>query len=153
MTLSIRKINSKDYNEIENIANESYSEDYYESDESFISKVEKFPDGCYVADLDGVVGYVISFPYYVGKSFPINTNYEIVENPNCWYIHDLCVVERFRNKGVAKTLAKEIIKKSWNVVALTAVQNSTSFWNKFGFLSFKIVNYCNQKADYMILIK
>lgn len=149
----IRKIIPKDYEEIENIANESYSNNYYETESSLISKIENFPDGCLVADLDGVVGYAISFPYYLGKSFPINTNYEIMEDPNCWYIHDLCVVKRFRKKGVAKMLAKEIIKKSWNVVALTAVQDSKSFWSKLGFLSFKVVNYCNEKADYMLLIK
>jgi predicted acetyltransferase len=99
------------------------------------------------------VGYAISFPYYLGKSYPINTNYDIVENPNCWYIHDLCVVERFRKKGVAKMLAKEVINKSWNVLALTAVQNSNSFWNKLGFLSFGSVDYCDQRAEYMVLIK
>ena len=149
----IRKINPKDYNDIEKIANESYLDNYHESESSFVSKIENFPDGCLVADIDGVVGYVVSFPYYLGKSFPINTKYEIVESPNCWYIHDLCVIKRFRKKGVARMLAQELIKKSWNVIALTAVQNSSKFWEKIGFLSFETIDYCNEKAEYMVFIK
>lgn len=153
MNFKTRKINSKDYCEIENIANESYENNYFESKESLISKIENFPDGSFAIDLDGIIGYIISFPYQLGTPFPINTNYEIIENPNCWYIHDVCVVNRFRKKGVATCLVKQILKESWNIVALTAVQNSETFWQKFGFLSFKELNYCNKKANYMILIK
>lgn len=153
MNLKIRKINSKDYSDIENIANEGYEDNYFETKESFINKVESFPDGALAADLDGVVGYSISFPYQLGVSFPINTNYEIIENPNCWYIHDVCVTKRFRKKGIATCLVKEILKESWNVVALTAVQESKNFWQKFGFLSFKELTYCGIKANYMVLIK
>lgn len=153
MESKIRKITNNDYKEIEDIANESYSNQYYESEQSFISKVENFPLGSFVADVDGAIGYIISFPYYLGEPFPINTEYTLADSPNCWYIHDVCVIKRFRNKGIASQLVNRVLKESWNVVALTAVQNSIKFWRKFGFLSFKTIKYCEKEAHYMVLIK
>lgn len=153
MKSTIRKITSDDYKEIECIANESYSNEYYESKQSLISKIENFPPGSFVADLDGIIGYIISFPYYLGRSFPINTEYNLAESPDCWYIHDVCVTKRFRNKSIASQLVKKVLNESWNVVALTSVQNSIGFWNKFGFLNFKTIEYCEKEAYYMVLIK
>lgn len=125
----------------------------YEKEESFKSKLEGCYEGCFVADLDGIVGYIISFPYVIGESFPIDSFFEPIDDPNCWYIYDLCVAEDFRNKGIARDLAGKVIENSWNVVCLTAVQNSEGFWNKLGFRSFFKLNYCGDTADYMILIK
>ncbi len=153
MKLNIREISDNDYKDIEEIANQSYSNQYYESQKSLVSKIENFPLGSFVADLDGVVGYIISFPYNLGEPFPINTEYNLVMDPDCWYIHDLCVINRFRNKGVGSQLVKKVLKESWNVVALTSVQNSINFWKKFGFLSFKTIKYCEGDSHYMILIK
>lgn len=167
MSIVIREANKKDHQEIKILLDESYgvrSKDeygfysdskscYYETIESTVSKIDMFPQGALVADLDGVIGCVISFPYYVGKTFPINTDYRIFKNPNCWYVHYVCVLNRFKKKGVATSLIKNILVNSWNVVALTAIQDTTKFWQKFGFLSFKKVEYCGKKSDYMMLIK
>ena len=151
--INIRHPKEKEYDDIESLANDGYSNDFFESKNSFVSKIKGFPEGCYVAELDGIIGYIISFPYYLGESFPINTKYAIIENPNCWYIHDLCVMKSFRKKGIASLLAKKVLKNSWNIIALTAVQDSEKFWNTLGFLSFKDVDYCDKKSKYMILIK
>jgi ribosomal protein S18 acetylase RimI-like enzyme len=153
MKTNIRRIKSSDYSEISNLANNSYPEYLFESEESFFSKLEKFPEGCFVADLDGIIGYIISFPYIMGKYFPINSIFEIVEDPDCWYIHDLCVSKDFRKRGIGEDLTKEVLKNSWGVVCLTAVEGSSLFWHKMGFRSFFKVDYNGSKADYMILIK
>lgn len=152
MKINIRFTKPEDYSEISRLGTNSYEDNYYEGEESFISKMEGCPEGCFVADVDGIIGYIISFPYLIGKSFPIDSFFVKTENPNCWYIHDLCVSKDFRKKGVAKELAKTVIDAN-AVLALTAVQKSENFWAKMGFRSFFELDYCGSKAKYMILIK
>ena len=153
MNVNIRNIKISDYDEVCELGTNSYPENYYEGKESFISKIKGCHEGCFVADLDGIVGYIISFPYIVGKSFPINNFYEPIEESNCWYIHDICVSKDFRGTGIAKTLAFQIIKNNGNVICLTSVMNSENFWSKLGFRGFFDLDYCGMKAKYMILIK
>jgi ribosomal protein S18 acetylase RimI-like enzyme len=151
--MEIRSAKTKDYADMAEIGTKSYSHEYYEGEESFFSKIEGCPSGCFVADVDGVVGYAISFPYLVGKSFPIDSFFTLVDDPNCWYIHDVCVMKDFRRMGIAKKLASKLMEIGWNVMCLTAVQGSEAFWEQFGFRSFFELEYCGKKASYMILIK
>lgn len=154
MKVNIRHTRPEDYVEVSELGTETYPDNYYEGTESFISKMKGCPEGCFVADLEGIIGYVISFPYMVGKSFPIDSFFTQSDDPNCWYIHDLCVAKDFRNKGVAKNLVNIILKLDYfNIFCLTAVEGSENFWNRMGFRSFFEVEYCGQKAQYMVLIK
>jgi len=153
MKFNIRHTKPNDYQEISKLGTKSYPDNYYEGEESFVSKITGCYEGCIVADLDGIIGYIISFPYLVGKPFPIDSFYEPVENPNCWYIHDLCVEKEFRKNGIAKELANVVMNKDHSVFCLTAVENSENFWNKLGFKSFFSLDYCGCKANYMIFIK
>lgn len=152
MKIKIRLTTPDDYEEVCELGTESYSYNYYEGKESFTSKMKGCPEGCFVADVDGIIGYIISFPYLIGKSFPIDHFFEPISDSNCWYIHDLCVSKDFRKKGIAKELAKTILNMN-KITALTAVQGSERFWEKLGFRSFFELIYCGQKAQYMILIK
>jgi GNAT superfamily N-acetyltransferase len=150
---TIRTAIKSDYSDIAKIGTKIYSDEYYESEESLFSKIDGCPSGCFVADLDGVVGYAISFPYVVGKSSPIDSFFFLVENPNCWYIHEVCVAEDFRGMGIARMLASKVIEVGWDVMCLTAVQGSEGFWERFGFRSFFETEYCGKRASYMIFIK
>ena len=153
MKIKIRNTKAEDYPQVSEIRTKSYCENYYETEESFVSKIKNNYESCFVADVDGIIGYIISFPYYVGKSFPINSFYESYQNTNCWYIHDVCVLEEFRGKGVAKELVKTVLCNGNNVYCLTSVMNSRNFWKKFGFREFFELEYCGIIAKYMILIK
>lgn len=152
MKSKIRFALDSDVLEIDKLGTEHYSSCYYESEQSFVSKIKNCSEGCLVADVDGVVGYLISFPYKLGKIFPIDSEYTPVPDSDCWYVHDLCVSKDFRSKGIATQLANSILINK-KIVALTAVQNSEHFWNKFGFRTFFESEYCGLKASYMILIK
>lgn len=148
--MTIRLAKKSDYSDIAEIGTNSYSEEYCEEENSFFSK---FPQGCFVADVDGVVGYAISFPYLIGKSFPIDSFFVLVDNPNCWYIHDICVSEDFKGMGIDRMLASKVIEIGWDVMCLTAVQGSEGFWERFGFRSFFELDYCGKKASYMLFMK
>ncbi len=153
MNFNIRHTKPGDYAEICDLGTSNYSDNYYEGEDSFISKIKGCYEGCFVVDLDGIIGYIISFPYVLGKSFPIDSFYEPVEESNCWYIYDVCVSKDFRNKGIAKNLINIILNNKSNVYSLTSIQNSQKFWNKIGFRSFFNLEYCGVEASYMILIK
>lgn len=154
MKFTLRHTTPNDHEEISKLRTKSYSSNHYEEEEErFTSKIKGCYEGCLVADLDGIIGYIISFPYLVGKPYPIDNFYEPIENSNCWYIHDLCVCEEFRKKGIAKELAKTVVNKDCKIFCLTAIEGSENFWGKIGFRTFFDLNYCGKKANYMILIK
>lgn len=145
----IRSTKISDYQEINAIKAESHPDNYHEDE----SKMQGYPEGCFVADLDGIVGYLISFPYVLGKPYPIDKKYTLVDEPNCHYIYDLCVMPEFRKMGIAKKLAKKIIEMKWPVIGLVAVMNSVGFWHKLGFRSFSEIEYYGLKAEYMLRLK
>ena len=153
MNVSIRPTKTSDYSAINAIGTASYPENYRADELSFNSKMQGYPDGSFVADLDGIVGYVISFPYVIGKPCPINSVFELELKPDCYYIHDLCVLDEFRGKGIANKLAERILEIKWEVVALVAVMGSNKFWRKFGFRAFASLEYYGRKAEYMLLIR
>lgn len=153
MKVNIRHTKTSDYSEISSLGTRNYPSNYYEGDESFISKIKGCYEGCLVADLDGIVGYIISFPYLIGRPFPIDTFYEPLKSSNCWYIHDLCVSEEFRGRGIAKELANTVIGNESTVFCLTAVKGSEGFWSKLGFRSFFKLDYYGGNSSYMILVK
>jgi len=146
----IRQANSKDFDFIDNIGTNSYPVNYYEGSESFRSKVIGYPEGCFVCEVNKeIVGYIISFPYILGKYYPINENYKNVEDPDCYYIHDLCVEKTHRGKGYGFALVEEVLKIRSNPKVLMSVLESENFWKRFGFESQKTVDYYGLKAVYM----
>lgn len=151
--LTIRPACSKDAAEIAAIGTASYPEQYYESPENFESRLTGYPAGCFVADLDGLVGYIISFPYRLGSVCELNQPYTAEPEPDCYYIHDLCVLKEFRGRGIAKQLAERILELKWGVIGLVSVNGSGKFWRKLGFRGFAEIKYCGRKAEYMLLIR
>lgn len=150
MKFNIRNILPNDYDEIYELRNKSYPTEYQEKKENFISKINY--EGCLIADLDGIIGYLISFPYSIGKTYPIDNFYDNASNEkNCNYLYDICVTNDFRRKGIAKKLIKTILKRK-GIFGLTSILDSEAFWENFGFRSFFETSYKKSKAKYMILI-
>jgi len=151
--VTIRPTRSTDYAEVNALGNAHHLAEHYESDESFESKMRGYPDGCFVAELDGIVGYLISFPYTLGKLCPLNELYSPVQKPDCYYIHDVCVLPDFRGMGVAKQLAAKALEGDWAVVGLVAVAGAGGFWRKLGFREFAVIEYYGRRAEYMLRLR
>jgi len=148
----IRKATRNDFDFIDSIGTNSYPHNYYEGSESFRSKLLAYPNGCFVYELEGnVIGYIISFPYILFKSNPINSYYNPIQFPDCYYIHDLCVLKEHRENGYASALVNEVIKIKLYPKALMSVLNSNKFWERFGFKPYKTEMYYGMNATYMIL--
>lgn len=152
MELHIRFICPHDIPDIDKLGTCTYPGNYDESTESFQSKIVHNPHTCWVATVDGyVAGYVIAFPYVLGDSYPINQIYSPIENPNCLYIHDLCVSPVFRGLGLAKSLIERVLSLDNKTIALVAGMQSHSFWHKLGFKPEHEVDYYGMPATYMVL--
>lgn len=151
--VTIRYSKPSDHSDINKIRTANHPKNYYEGDESFESKIKEYPEGCFIADLDGVVGYLISFPYILGKPHPINEKYTPIDNPTCYYIHDVCILPEFRKMQIAKKLVEKILEMEWQVVCLLAIMNSKNFWYRLGFRSFFEIEHYGLKTEYMLRIK
>jgi ribosomal protein S18 acetylase RimI-like enzyme len=82
--------------------------------------------------------------------YPINENYKKVEDPDCHYIHDLCVEKTHRGKGYGLALVDHVLRIKSNPKVLMSVLESENFWNKFGFQNQKTIDYYGLNAVYMV---
>lgn len=150
--LSIRCTKINEYKEIYNLKKQNHHDD--EKEENFISKIDSNYEGCLVADLDGVVGYIISLPYFIGKPYPKNKLFKKEKETNCRLIYDLCVSEDFRRKNIGSELVKNLLKnKNYNIFGLVCDVDCNDFWKKLGFREFFKLNYNGSTSQYMALIK
>lgn len=128
-----------------------YPSNYYEDDASFESKILGYPQGCFMAMEGGVLlGYVISFPYILGEVHPLNFTYSPTQNPDCLYIHDLCVSPFNRGGGVGSALATRVLSIPIWPKALVSVLGSSPFWEELGFETLRNLNYHGGLGHYMI---
>ena len=147
----IRNVFPNDLEEINEVGGRGYEKRYWEDWSPFTSKCVRYPQGTFVYILDNkLVGYIITIPYIFGEKFPIDGLYEPIENPTCYYIHDLCVDTEYRYKGIGKALVEEVLKIKMNPKTLVSVQDSEKFWEKFGFKKEYVFNYCDLPAKYMV---
>jgi len=142
----------------------AYDARYHEDEVVFAEKLDLFPYGCWIGEMDsGVVGYLFSHPWQIGAPPELNAQLgELPKQPDCYYIHDVAVRPSFQGRGIgrelackAKTLAAEY---EWSRIALVSIQDSQGFWGKSGFecvtdlsptMSEKIASY-GSEACFMI---
>ena len=55
-----------------------------------------------------LAGYVISFPYIMGKPYPINEIYVALDG-DCM-LHDLCVAKWARGSGLGASMADAVLR-------------------------------------------
>ena len=149
--MKIRKITLEDLDKIEYLANLIYPIEYYETTDSFWSKIESHPNGCFLAeDKNLICGYIVSFPFILNEIFNLNCHYVKVDNPSCYYVHDLCVHPDFRGFGLAKSLFDKVCNNVNLPICLVSVLKSEGFWCKLGFTPEKKITYNNMPATYMV---
>lgn len=117
-----------------------------ENRESLASLAPKIAPGeCRLAEVGSyVVGYVLALPMR-RELVPLqNLNYFPPPNPDCLYIHALCVSHRFQGIGIGSRLVQELCASRYDILSVMALQNSEWFWRKHNFQPLRVVNYFNQ---------
>jgi len=152
MHIHVRRACQADAAAISALGSEHYPKAYEEAVESIYEKLKSAKASCWVATADGyVVGYGLAFPYLLNECCPLTSAaYEEIREPNCTYIHDLCVSARFRGLKLARQLVEKIIEaNALPHLALTAVLGSQAFWAQFGFQTARLLEYHGTPAHYM----
>jgi len=128
-----RKMLTEDLPFVYTIANHIHKE-LHEDMCVFVERLRLCPEGCFVLDDTSITGYLISHPFTLGKSPPLNTLLHEIANPDCWYIHDVAILESSRGQGAATDILKCLEQTIKKPMALTSVSGSESFWIKQGFV-------------------
>jgi GNAT superfamily N-acetyltransferase len=128
-----------DFDAVMDIQSSAYHPFFQEERFVFEDRLHNFPDGCWIAEVDGCpAGYLFSHPCQLNAPPKLNSAIEsLTEEPDCYFIHDVAVNPRFRGAGIGRSLAdkaKHLASEySFKDMALISVQNSEKFWNKMGF--------------------
>ena len=139
MVAAVRQLTARDFDTVDRIQRSAYSPDFLEDLAVFADKFARYPDGCWVAEVDGqVVGYLFSHPGHFSAPPGLNKLLEDQAGPpDCYFIHDVAVHPAQRGIGVAQLLVAAAFAhaaaRGFPGIALVAVQNSRGFWERRGF--------------------
>ena len=139
MKFEIVRIGLEHLDGILRVQERAYSPQFHEKAETFVSKIKFSPKTCYGIISNGVLcAYGISFPWSSNTSVPLNTKLnDVVKIIDTMHIHDISVDPDYRGHGFADILFQRIAHDAFmdnlESISLVAVQDSSSFWQRFGF--------------------
>ncbi len=139
-TFNIRIAQPDDITKILHIQASCYQPDFLEAADAFASKIQASPNTCWLACIEQqVAAYLVSVP--VDRyTFPaLNAAaFQLSQAPELLYWHDMAVHPDYRGDGVAAKLASHALQQAQQLgftqVGLIAVQDSSHYWQKHGFL-------------------
>jgi GNAT superfamily N-acetyltransferase len=140
--------------------------DYPESPAVFAERLRLFAQGCLVAvDVNGTaLGYAIAHPAVLGQPPALDSLlHDLSSQADCLYLHDVALTAATRQSGLGGALVGYIrelaIAHGFACAALMAVNNSTAYWQRRGFMPYehaddtlakKISSY-DSDAQYLVL--
>lgn len=148
--LVIRNMKEADLEQIMLIQSECYTDVAPESRASLQNKLILSPDTCWVGETNNnLIAYLICHPWGIGTIPSLDTQLsELPKSKEIFYIHDLSVSPKERGLGFAYKLVEHALSAAkaigFNKAALVAVQDSSTFWGKFGFIPSDSLDQENQ---------
>jgi len=117
---------------------EAYLDEIVETAEVISARFHAAPDTAWVAEYDGnLCGYLVCYQSMLGEVTPWGEAFAHKPEANTLYFHDLAIGKHAIGLGVGRALVDCALSYanlcSLQFAALVAVQNSKSFWQKFGF--------------------
>jgi len=150
--MSISLIIESSWDDIVKIQEEAYTDIAPEDVKILKSKWHSSPQTCAIySDHKGkVLAYLLAHPW--ASEIPPKLNEKIpVIYSSTLFIHDLALALEGRGKNIGKELVQNLIDnakaQSFVKILLVAVQNSTGFWAKFGFLNMPSEEICSSYGE------
>lgn len=137
--MPISLITEKYWDGILRVQEDAYTEIPPEDVSILKSKWLSSPNTCfvYLSHDNMVLAYLLAHPWANEAPPNLHEKCSITVCQNL-YLHDLALAHEARGKGIAKSLVENLIKNAKvqgvEKILLVAVQNSSGFWAKFGFL-------------------
>lgn len=136
---------------------------HFEGRDCFANRLALHPAGCFVlaGEPGAPKGYLVAYPWRSGGAPALNTLIDGLPNDaDVIYLHDLALHPDVRGGGwsrpIVERLAGEAKAAAWPALALVAVNDAASFWERLGFepvdapeMAAKLVSY-GPGARYMI---
>lgn len=150
--MSISLITDNFWDDILKIQEEAYTEIPPEDVSILKSKWLSSPKTCsvYLSHDNTVLAYLLAHPWANEAPPKLHEKCLITACLNL-YLHDLALADEARGKGIAKKLVENLIDnaKAQGVakILLVAVQSSSGFWAKFGFLNIPNAVICPSYGD------
>lgn len=133
--MNILQASEKYLREIMKIQVLCYANEFIESEE-VIKNIINFQKSMVVQQkTDGkIIGYILAHPWN-DLNIPPKLNTMITCKNGCdIFIHDLAIHPEFQNQGIGRELFTNLSFQNKQVgFSLVAIQNSLTFWSKFGF--------------------
>ena len=134
----VRLMKAVDLAEVIRVQAECYVPHMNESETIIGLRLDAAPATHWVAELAGeVVAYLAAYPSRLGKVTPLSGCFELAEDPDCLYLHDLAVSPRARGSGVGAALIRKAraaaVSSGLAHSALVSVQDSRAFWERQGY--------------------
>ena len=139
MSLTIRPLHAHHMPAVDSIQREAYSPELWERITVFEEKLNFFPDGCWLGEVNSTAaGYLLSHPARLAAPPALNEFFPVTTAKcDCYFIHDVAVRPAFRGTGVGAQLAQQALGiaagQGLANVALVSIQNSLAYWQRFGF--------------------
>lgn len=116
--------------------------DHFEDRACFAERLALYPAGCRVlANADGkVAGYGIAYPWDRDAMPPLGALIgALPDAPDLIYLHDLALSPDARGTGAANGYVAWLVDharaENWPRIALVAVNDAASFWERQGFVA------------------
>lgn len=137
--MHIRPASEHDLPSIIRIQSECYSGPFIESADSFAAKLAARSHFSFMA-MQGnqPVAYVVAMPWLCGDVPKLNgLAYDIPQNSDAVYIHDIAVSPVARNSGVARQLLETVLKaaesQGYKQAFLVVIHGAAPYWGRYGF--------------------
>ncbi|WP_052379897.1 MULTISPECIES: GNAT family N-acetyltransferase [unclassified Pseudoalteromonas] len=143
-TISISLITENYWADIVKIQKEAYNDIAPEDLNILKNKWHSSPQTCavYLNHKGKAIAYLLAHPWASEITPKLNEKISVTHSSTL-FIHDLALVLEGRGKNIAKALVQNLIEnaqvQSFLKIQLVAVQNSTEFWAKFGFINMPLV--------------
>ena len=125
--------------DVARIQQECYGVAHIETAQSLAAKWRASPGTCFIAEAGrGVVAYLVAVPVRYPALPAWNApSIEVPADADALYLHDLAVSRQARGWGAGRTLVEAALQRAradgYPQACLVAVQDSTAFWQGFGF--------------------
>lgn len=103
-----------------------------------LSRIRAAGDTSFVAECEGeVCAYVFAYRSTRGAVTPLDAGFDVAEDGDTLYIHDLSVSPAATGRGLARLLVAQLqaLARALGLAncALVSVQSSQAFWERLGF--------------------
>lgn len=153
---TIRQMQIGDLHDVYHVQTLGFTEDLWESTETFKQILTDYPSGSFVAEVGGnIVAYILSQPADETREDFDTGHWEIRGDEECLYLHDLCLSPDVRGTGIAQALVDQLgeyAKNKFKKIVGISVQDTQKFWTKRGFIMHHECGYLTQSGTFMTKI-